>query len=213
MRPEICERVEGSIPEYIISRREENIWVPFVTGIVNLDYATQDIEYRPVVVTDSYEFSCSCPKGRDQRIRNEGWTFKNYDKTKHCPHLFTVLTIYEHHRIEAQRSWIMNMIQAPRDNINIKAYDIACKVISYKKLNNEFNKGGNKYCQTIKMTDKFEMQNYTVNKIAKSWLCSCKGFHYHGWCKHINKIKNREAHKQDMRELGISLAIKYFSQK
>ena len=163
MQSEFCERVEGSILEYIISRREEIVWHPFETGFVNLEDDTQNIEYRPVVVTNCYAFSCSCPKGRNQFIRNEGWTFKNYNPIKHCPHLFVVLTIYEHHRIEAQRPWIMNMIQSHRDESDIRAYDIACKVISYKKLNNEFNNGGKKYCQTIKMSDKIERQNYTVN--------------------------------------------------
>ena len=214
MAVDICESVDGSIPEYTVRRRDVyRGWVQIsIPGLLNNVGGANLIEYRPIIAKDCYEFSCSCSTAKNLWVTNEDWTFNKYDKMKHCPHLFGVLTIYEHHRIESQRPTIMNLIQAPRDKINMKAYKIATKVFSYNKLEDQFNKSPNKYCKTIKITDKSDMKNYTVKKTDLIWSCTCKGFYYRGCCKHINQVKNSEAHKQDMRELGISLAIKYFSQ-
>ena len=97
----------------------------------------------------------------------------------------------------------------------MKAYKIATRVFSYKKLEDQFNNSSNTFAfggKALKITDKSDRKNYTVKKTDQVWSCTCKSFYYRGYCKHINQVKNSEAHKQDMRELGISLAIKYFSQ-
>jgi hypothetical protein len=214
MDRDICESVDGSISEYTVRRIDVyRGWVPVaIPGLLNNVDGANLIDYRPIIAHGCYNFSCSCPIAKNRWVTNEDWTFNDYDKTKHCVHLFGVLTIYEHHRVESQRPRLMNFIQAPRDKINMKAYKIATGVFSYKKLEDQFNKSSNTNCKALKITDKSDRKNYTVKKTDQVWSCSCKSFYYRGYCKHINQVKNSEAHKQDMRELGISLAIKYFSQ-
>lgn len=43
--------------------------------------------------------------------------------------------------------------------------------------------------------------------------CSCKGFKFHQNCKHIEKINEMINLKLNRRQLGISLALKYFNEK
>ena len=58
-----------------------------------------------------------------------------------------------------------------------------------------------------KIIYKIETKNDNVIK------CTCKGFKYNNKCKHINIINKMINIRLNRRQLGISLALKYFNEK
>ena len=206
----ICEEVEGSQQFTTIQRKRDHDASPV--------YPPWSL-YSPPWSFHSpgcYKFRCTCEIGiKTGWVGNKDWDFNKFDREKHCPHLFVVLTLYENQRnIERGGMLMDNKIHANE----VRAFNAISKNFSYYLLEYEFNKSryGAGLMKRIKLYDKSNINKYTVKCSAARdpvWECTCKGYKFRGCCKHINYVKNNEMYKQYRRELGISLALKYVTEK
>ena len=202
----ICEEVQGS-EQFIRIRRKRD----------HGDTGGQANGRFPIGLVDGcYKFQCSCPFGRKIGwIGNMGWNFYKFDGDKHCAHLFGVLTIYEHER-NIRRGIILDN---EKDVHEVRALNVANKIFNYRLLEKKFSQLGQQRPmpigeREIKLID--ESYKHTVKCSTGRdpvWECTCKGFKFWGHCKHINYVKSNEIYKQHRRELGISLALKYVTEK
>jgi len=152
-----------------------------------------------------------------------------------CPHLFACLTIYEDHRmrVATETGFVGGL---PRDTYEIlntgvadmpggidenpdwlRARDAAIGhgkdggALSYLKMHTLLETCKRTIEDTelswLYIRDAKDAPIYTVKCIDDKWSCTCKGFIYHNKCKHITLKLRIILHLQQLRELGISLAI------
>ena len=197
---ELCENISGTPQNILVFRRPILDPAPQY----HIDRGTDYIHRE-----DCYEFRCRCPLGQaiplDTWLENEDWTIHNFDSNKHCIHLLLVLTIYEAERLK-------NLDQELVNPLSLRVYKAATKNMNWEILETGFNTSLTipGYPQFIQMS---EIPFYTVKYKDKKWSCTCNGFYYHKHCKHIKKMQAREDAIQNRRDLGISLATLFNSNK
>ena len=150
---------------------------------------------------DKYYYSCNCEKNNNRKLHfkfNNNESDKiiySIEKSKEvCIHITNAIlkeelvAIYEYQGITIENF--------KRDTIQYNAF----RDVIYQRLLR---------VRQIKQSDPDEYPHYNIKNKNNTWSCTCKGFKYHKHCKHIKNIQKEEIHKQNIRELGISLAIKY----
>lgn len=150
---------------------------------------------------DTYYYSCNCEKNYNRKLffrinyNERDKVIYSIERSRElCIHITNailkeeVVTIYEYQGITIENF--------KRDTIQHNAF----RDIIYQRLLR---------VRPIKQSDPEEYPQYNIKNKNNTWSCTCKGFKYHKHCKHIKNIQKEEIHKQNIREVGISLAIKY----
>jgi hypothetical protein len=196
---EICETIEGQRYPIHIRRFEMN---PLQTPPWNSWW------------------SCSCEKGQkygptlplqffETMILNGG--------KKYCNHLLQILTVYEINRKVVKKrlstdahisSYLKTFLSNSESDNLLKIYNENKNRI--KDIETKFdNTAYHNNARTIQIDETSKKYTVTLTKTpTSSSTCTCKSFQYRNHCKHITQIQQEEIHKQDIRELGISLALK-----
>ena len=225
---EVCEQLEGSAPVHTIYRSD-----------VFYDFANIPEEYDDGLLAGwgnvrkegCYRFSCTCG---GYSVISEGWTPEEFDSNNDCMCLLIILIIYETERLNnLNQNFINNLDQEFLDSLGERllkhlgreltdshsgseVYKEITKKFTWEQLEGEFIKNGqySRYgLEYVEIYDNYMIPIYDVIYRNKEWSCTCKGFYYHKHCKHIKTVKAKEQAMQNRRDLGISLATLFNSNK
>ena len=167
----------------------------------------------------NYSWQCTC-------MNQENWLRNHlnenlvselvlYNGDNYCDHLMLLITVFE---IKRQGDIENITMQLPEDKVTLVKEIYETNKGSMSHIEELFDKNtfkeipfsdSNTYSY-VELYESHITNNYTVKCDGNKWSCTCKGYKYKKLCKHINKIKKREEYKQNRREMGISMAMKYF---
>ena len=198
-KQELCQEIEenytqkGSPQTYIMMREGKKISdIPWANTSPDLNNIRNDGHL--------YSYKCNCTKNKGQKFYFK--TSKQFKKfvewsdtqfNEACSHI-QIIALKEKLVMICE-----NKGKGPEDfSIESVEYRSFCEIIYQRILK----------CRSFNETDTNLFPTYTIKNKNNEWSCTCKGFHYHSHCKHIKLTQQEEAHKQAIRELGISLALK-----
>jgi len=194
-----------------------------------------------------FHFTCSCPASIDKYgigLPNQGFLWSDRMWKRHgypenmldiCPHLFTVLKIFEINRIRTQETRCTNIeysvhnsgcIGLPGNTIDVNVewlkkrgvqrdtlFDGSLEFSSLELSSDDIidqSKWIASGVEFIQITDApcdlARRPSYMVKLHQKLWSCNCADFYDNGQCEHLIIGKKHVQHLQERRELCIRLA-------
>lgn len=227
----ICYQVSSyeSLPKYLLSRsrlplNENSRKIEYEDIPFNYNYkcnCTQINKKNRTKYWPNIKFTI------DRKLKK--FTFSDEDFKNVCPHIKDLIT---KERMITHKEFEIENLQEKKDGLKKNMSPILLfppfeKRAYYRALNlaelfyNDYGKDSEEYktfclINKIRVLTQIEYQETDINLAPKyivknedtDWYCTCRAYKNHKKCKHIDKIKKLEIYKQNIRELGISLATK-----